>query len=130
MNEYHKFFLWHRESASKVLELKKRVQIAAAAFDVEFNKVTNAQTIENKLWDGLLGLRNQIDQTDYRTTRDNSLRVIIKLLKMDDTVFLRQELYEDTEEKINAAVKGKMGDDAVAKLIRETPGITDEHFQY
>lgn len=130
MNEYHRFFLWHRESASLILGRKEGVQITAEAFDVEFNKVTNTQTVENKLWDGLLGLRNQIDQTDYRTTRDNSLRVVLKLLKMDDTVFLRRELYEDTEKEIKAAIKGTMGDDAVAKLIRETPGITDEQFQY
>jgi hypothetical protein len=130
MDECYKLALRHRNAGSAVLELKKSVQIAAAAFDVEYNKVTDAQTVENGLWDGLLGLKNYINQTDYRTTRDNSLRVILKLLDMDDEVFRGQQLYEDAEEAIKLAIKAKMGDDAVAKLSRETPGITDEQFQY
>jgi hypothetical protein len=52
------------------------------------------------------------------------------LLEMDDEVFRGQQLYGDAEESIKLAIKTKIGDDGVAKLSRETPGITDEQFQY
>ncbi|KAH9882933.1 hypothetical protein J1614_000299 [Plenodomus biglobosus] len=127
--EYYKFAIWCRNAGSVVLELKRKVQYASEAFDVEYSKVTTAQSVENGLWDGLMSLRNQIDQTDYKTTRDNSLRVILELLRMDDKIFLRQQLYEDTENAIKLAIEEKMGKDAMAKLEQNAPiesnGIND-----
>jgi hypothetical protein len=49
MVEYNNFILWHCKAASGVLGLKERVQIAAAAFDFKFNKVTNAQKVNDNL---------------------------------------------------------------------------------
>lgn len=121
MTEYYKFAIWCRNAGSVVLELKRQVQYASEVFDVEYSKVTTAQSVENGLWDGLMGLRNQIDQTDYKTTRDNSLRVILQLLQMDDKIFLRHQLYEDTEDAIKLAIKEKMGEDALARLEQNAP---------
>ncbi|KAF2853716.1 hypothetical protein T440DRAFT_287039 [Plenodomus tracheiphilus IPT5] len=129
MTEYYKFAIWCRNAGSVVLELKGMVQHASEAFDVEYSKLTTAQLVENGLWDGLMSLRNHIDQTDYRTTRDSSLRVILKLLQMDDKIFLRQQVYEDTEDAIKVAIKKKLGEDALARLQQIAPiesnGIND-----
>jgi hypothetical protein len=121
MTEYYKFAIWCRNAGSVVLELKAKAQSASKAFDVEYGKVTEAQSAENSLWDGLMRLRNQIDQTDYKTTRDSSLRVILQLLQMDDKVFLRQQLYEDTENAIKLVIKEKMGGDALERLEQNAP---------
>lgn len=103
--------------------LKKELETQKKGFDDEYNKVTQARAVESKLWSGLLDLRNTINTTEVRSTRDRSLHEILKLLKMDDTVFMRQKFYEDAETRINKAIQEKLGSNKLTRLIA---GIYDE----
>ena len=72
--------------------LKARVKIVSKQFDEDYDHVTHCSQVENRLASGLLKLRNTIWNPNFSYTRDDSLKVILELLKEDDEVFPASEL--------------------------------------
>jgi NAD-specific glutamate dehydrogenase len=121
MENFYQLGILTRNASSTLVVLKERVKTISDGFDDEFKAVTTAQDVETELWKGLKELKNNIWSPDFTSTRDNSLRLILQLLTADDEVFLRQEYYEETEKRIKAAIRTKLGEDAVEKLTAPVP---------
>jgi hypothetical protein len=100
----------------------------AQDFQAKFRLVTDAQQVSDRLFAGLLGLANTIRDTNFQTTRDNSLRVVLAVLGRyhelrDDHAALEIPGIEDR--RIHRAIVDRMGRDGVQKLL-EPPQPADD----
>jgi hypothetical protein len=130
METLYQLSIFTRNASSVLTLLKERIRTISDGFDDEFKGVITAQDVESELWKGLKQLKNNIWSPEFTSTRDNSLRLILQLLTADDEVFLRQEYYEKTEERIKVAIRAKIGEDAVERLTVPVPDrVSLEDFQ-
>lgn len=98
-------------------------------FQTKFRLVTNAQQASDKLFAGLLGIANTIRDANFRTTRDNSLRVVLVVLPRyhelrDDHAPLQIPGIE--ERRIHRAIVNRVGRDGVQKLLEPPQPAEDE----
>ena len=105
-----------KDTASQIVGLQARIRTVAEEFESEYDRLLTAQHVEGNLFRGLLKLRNQIWDTNFTSTRDTSLYLIIQLLAADDDVFQRKAFYEDTEARIKAAISAKLRSDSLERL--------------
>ena len=115
--QFYQVAIIDKNASAAYMALKQRLEKIGRHFAQEFVQVIEAQNVETKLWTGLLDLKNKIWSTDYTSTRDRSLGQILRLLTLDDEVFMRQSFFEDTELRIKDAIVRKLGGDAVKRLI-------------
>lgn len=118
-----------RLAAAATLSLKARTTSVSDDFDTAFNSVTETQEIETELWKGLMSLENKVCDPDYRTTRDNSLRIIFQLLTADDLVFSAGSYAARVENSIKASVRSKIGAEALEKLLAPAARTSNEDFK-
>ncbi|KAI0206633.1 hypothetical protein F4808DRAFT_466644 [Astrocystis sublimbata] len=113
---YYQLTMFHKNASAAIAGIKDQVKVLAAEFDTEFKRVIDAQKAEDRLWGGLLDLRNKVLSSDFVSTRDNSLRVILELLQLDDGIDLNHDCLEAAELKIKGKVCARLGDNAVIEL--------------
>ncbi|KAL8924493.1 MAG: hypothetical protein Q9172_002658 [Xanthocarpia lactea] len=111
-----------RLAGAATISLMARITKISNEFDTTFDDVTESQEKAAELWKGLLGLRAKIENTDYKSTRDNSLRIVLQLLTADDRLFSRSSFAADVEQYIKRTVEGTLGVEALSKLLK--PEIT------
>lgn len=99
------------------MALKQRLELVVPDLADMYVRVTEAQNVEVELWTGLLDLKDKIWSTEYISTRDHSLRQLLCLLTLDDTIFMRQEFFEDTEVRIKNAIEKTLGAEGLERLI-------------
>ena len=99
------------------MALQQQLEHTASHFGEEYVKVNDAQNVETNLWTGLIDLKDKVWSTDYVSTRDQSLRQLLSLLTLDDTVFMRHDFFESAETRIKDAITQKLGEGAVDKLV-------------
>jgi 3-oxoacyl-ACP reductase-like protein len=97
--------------------MQQELKEISKKFSDEYDKVYEAQKVESTFWEGLIDLKNKIWSTDYISTRDKSLHQLLDLLTLDDTVFMRQSFFEDTEARVKGAINAKLGAGTVEKLL-------------
>lgn len=114
---YYQLCIFTRNASAALACLRDRVNTVAREFDEDYARVSHCLEVESGLMSGLLKLRNHISNADFGYTRDNSLKVILGLLTADDEVFQRQSFYEDTEERIKQAIRVRLGNDGVEKIL-------------
>jgi len=99
----------------------------AQDFQAKFRRILMAQQISDRLFAGLLGISNAIHDTNFRTSRDNSLHVVVNVLRR------YHELRADhgaldipgiAERRIQRAICVKLGEGGVRKLM-EPPAPVD-----
>lgn len=103
-------------SAAHIYLLRK-LQGTAADFGNQYVKVTTTQSAADKLWGGVKDLRYEIWNTDFQSTRDHSIHQILKLLTLDNEVFMLHPFFEETEARIKQAIQAKLGSEALQRLI-------------
>lgn len=125
---YYQLAVFAKNASSAFMALKQRLALVVTDFAEMYVRVADAQNVEVELWTGLLDLKDKIWSTEYISTRDHSLRQLLCLLTLDDTVFMRQEFFESTEVRIKNAIEKKLGAEALKKLIAEEdePVFDDE----
>ncbi len=111
-----------RLAGAATISLMARITKVSNEFDTTFDDVTGSQEKAAELWKGLLGLRAKIENTDYKSTRDNSLRIVLQLLTADDRLFSRRSFAADVEHYIKRRIEDTLGVEALSKLLE--PGIT------
>ncbi|KAH6623345.1 hypothetical protein F5144DRAFT_583002 [Chaetomium tenue] len=109
--------------------VKASVDRVAQDFQAKFRLITDAQQVSDKLFAGLLGLANTIRDTNFRNTRDNSLRVVLAVLGRyhelrDDHSSLEIPGIEDR--RIHRAIVDKVGRDGVKTLLEPPKPATDD----
>lgn len=120
VEEFESLAQFHAESIVEVLGFQEQLRLIAERFDVQYKKLTSAQTIENRFWEELLRLKDYVCQTNYTSTRDSSLRIILQLLKADDDTFHRQEYYEMAQAAIESQIVLRLGKDALESIQNGT----------
>ncbi|KAK4035463.1 hypothetical protein C8A01DRAFT_48352 [Parachaetomium inaequale] len=116
---------WAMRALDVVTESVARI---AQDFQAKFQLITNAQEKSNKLFAGLLGLVNKINVTDFRTTRDNSLRVVLDVLGQYHELRTDHDSLEIPgigERRIHTAIVDKLGKEGVDQLL-EPPKPADD----
>ena len=111
-----------RLAGAATISLMARIAKISNDFDKTFDDVTGSQEKAAKLWKGLLGLRAKIENTDYKSTRDNSLRIVLQLLTADDRLFSSSSFAADVEHYIKRRIEETLGGEALSKLLE--PEIT------
>ncbi|KAL8907063.1 MAG: hypothetical protein Q9171_006010 [Xanthocarpia ochracea] len=111
-----------RLAGAATISLMARITKISNEFDTTFDEITGSQEKAAELWKGLLGLRAKVENTDYKSTRDNSLRIVLQLLTADDRLFSRSSFAADVEQYIKRTVEGTLGVGALSKLLE--PEIT------
>ena len=120
--------MFAKNASSAFVALKQRLELVVTDFAEMYVRVTEAQNVEVELWTGLLDLKDKVWSTEYVSTRNHSLRQLLCLLTLDDTVFMRQEFFEDTEMRIKNAIEKTLGVEALERLIanEDEPVFDDE----
>lgn len=113
---FYQLAMTARNTSAAIHVLQGRVKRVADEYDIDFRRITDELKAANLLWRGLMDLKNAIWATDLYTTRDNSLKVILDLLDMDDEVFHREPFFEETQIRIQDAISAKLGVNAVGLL--------------
>ena len=121
---YYQLAMFCKNGIAALMDLKNNLEPIATGFSNEYGRVTTAQGVENKLWEGLERLKSNIWSTDFTSTRDNSLRLILQLLVADNEVFHCQLFFEDTKTRIKESIRSKIGANAVEKLLVHIPAKT------
>ncbi|KAL9027885.1 MAG: hypothetical protein Q9180_007259 [Flavoplaca navasiana] len=103
-------------AVAATISLQAKITKISDDFDLTFNDVTESQEKAAEFWKGLLKLKAQIHNTDYKSTRDSSLRVILQLLTEDDHLFRAGSFAAEIESNIRSRVESILGNDAWAKL--------------
>ncbi|KAL9005722.1 MAG: hypothetical protein Q9180_009787, partial [Flavoplaca navasiana] len=96
--------------------LQAKITKISDDFDTTFNDVTESQEKAAEFWKGLLKLKAQIYNTDYKSTRDSSLRVVLQLLTEDNHLVRAGSFAAEIEGNIRSRVESVLGNDAWAKL--------------
>ncbi|KAK3291494.1 uncharacterized protein B0H64DRAFT_469226 [Chaetomium fimeti] len=108
--------------------VKASVERVAQDFQAKFQLITDAQQTSDKLFAGLLGLANTIKDTNFRTSRDNSLRVVLAVLSRYHKLrydYTSLEIPGIEERRIHRAIVDRMGNDGAKKLL-EPPKPADD----
>ncbi|KAI1342875.1 hypothetical protein F5Y15DRAFT_371281 [Xylariaceae sp. FL0016] len=126
METYYQLAVFHHNASAAIAGLRDKVKTTASDFDVEFKRVTDAQRVEDHLWSGLLDLRNKVLSSDFKSTRDNSLRVILDLLKTDDDIKLGHDCLDTAEARIKEDICGRLGGNAVQLLTAPYQGSAED----
>lgn len=120
---FDKLAIYANDTSAAYISLRQELERRSSDFGEEYVKVTDAQNVETDLWTGLIDLKDKVWSTDYVSTRDRSLRQLLTLLTLDDTVFMRHEFFESAESRIKEAITRKLGEDAVDKLVAGKFGL-------
>ena len=125
---YYQLAVFAKNASSAFMALKQRLGFVVTDFAEMFVRVVEAQNVEVELWTGLLDLKDKIWSTEYVSTRDHSLRQLLRLLTLDDNVFMRQEFFENTEVRIKNAIETELGVEALKRLMEpeDEPVFDDE----
>ncbi|KAM5521693.1 hypothetical protein FOXYSP1_15584 [Fusarium oxysporum f. sp. phaseoli] len=97
-------------------DLKVRIKALNKEFATELLRVNESQLVESSLWRGLLELSSMVEDPKFLSSRDNSLRLVLKVLKADDDKFGSGDRYAHVEERIKLAIIGRWGEDGLKKL--------------
>lgn len=103
-------------AGAAAISLTAKITKISNNFDTTFNDVTESQEKAAEFWKGLLKLKAQIHNTDYKCTRDSSLRIILQLLTEDDHLFRAGSFAAEIESNIRSRVESVLGNDAWVKL--------------
>ncbi|SCO90185.1 uncharacterized protein FRV6_14313 [Fusarium oxysporum] len=98
-------------------DLKVRIKALNKEFATELLRVNKSQLVESSLWRGLLELSSMVEDPKFLSSRDNSLRLVLKVLKADDDKFGSGDRYAHVEERIKLAIIGRWGEDGLKKLL-------------
>jgi hypothetical protein len=98
-------------------DLKVRIKALDKEFATELLRVNESQLVESSLWRGLLELSSMVEDPKFLSSRDNSLRLVLKILKADDDKFGSGDRYVHIEERIKLAIIGRWGEDGFKKLL-------------
>ncbi|VUC22507.1 unnamed protein product [Clonostachys rosea] len=117
----YKLSMTARNCGSACIALKQRTRLKYDEFGEELTRIREAQKIEARLWRGLLELSNMMEDSSFLSSRDNSLRLVLKVLKADDHKFGTDDRYGDVEERIKAAITDKWGAEGLQNLLVPGP---------
>lgn len=109
-----------RNGGAGCLVLHDRAQAMYDEFGTEQLRIIEAQKVEAHLWVGLIDLRDTIADPEFQSSRDNSLRVVLKILEADENKFGAEDRYALVEQRIKSLITDKWGTDALAAL--QVPG--------
>ncbi|KAF5553651.1 hypothetical protein FMEXI_2300 [Fusarium mexicanum] len=98
-------------------DLKVRTKALRKEFATEFLRVSKNQQVETSLWRGLLELSSMVEDPKFLSSRDNSLRLVSKVLKADDDNFGSGDRYAHVEQRIKSAIIDRWGEDGFKKLL-------------
>ncbi|KAK1762868.1 hypothetical protein QBC33DRAFT_599804 [Phialemonium atrogriseum] len=102
---------------SEVQSAQPQIDTASKGFYTECERMVAASKSVSRIWTGLIRVKDNICAPNFRTTRDNSLRAVLQLLKDDDTrVEGSYPRAREVEEEIYREIDGKLGAGAVDKL--------------
>ncbi|KAH6842265.1 hypothetical protein B0I37DRAFT_381539 [Chaetomium sp. MPI-CAGE-AT-0009] len=110
--------------------VRESVERVAQDFQAKFQFIANAQQAADKLFAGLLGLANTIQDTNFKTSRDNSLRVVLAVLDRyhelrDD--YKELEIPGIEERRIYRAIVDRLGRDGVKMLLEPPKPVDDDN---
>ncbi len=92
----------------------------AQDFQAKFQRITSAQQTSDRLFEGLLGMSNAIRDTEFRTSRDNSLRVVLDVLRRYHGLRVDHaslEIPGIEERRIHRAICEGLGEAGVRRLL-------------
>ncbi|KAF3071885.1 hypothetical protein CFAM422_005798 [Trichoderma lentiforme] len=100
----HRLEMFHQETWTGMGNLRDKAQSVAGSFKHEFKRVTEVKEVKDKVFENLLNLRNKIQDPEFRTTRDSSLRLVMELFRTDDDSWCGQGCVGFLEQKITEAI--------------------------
>ncbi|KAL2126680.1 hypothetical protein VTI74DRAFT_421 [Chaetomium olivicolor] len=117
---------WAMRALDVVMETVARV---AQDFQAKFERITTAQQISDRLFAGLLEIANKIQDTDFRTTRDNSLRVVLAVLRLYHELRMDRRALDIPgieERRIHRTICERLGEDGVKQLMLPPAPVVDD----